>query len=106
MHNDPRGRERLRGTRFRTPARSGWPTTDRLKEMLPVGGRNGIPMVAVAAAAGIVATTVRGIEPVLSSHAVQPLHSRPTQALSCPLPRTPFWLGAVAKFPAWLKACA
>ena len=92
MRNYPRGQERLRGTRCRTPARSGWPTTDRLKEMLPVGGRNGIPMVAVAAAAIIVATTVRGTEPLLSAHGFQPLHSRPIQALSRPLPRIPFWL--------------
>ena len=91
MRNDPRGQERLRGTRFRNTARRGCPTTDLLRG-LPVGRRNGISLVAVAAAAIVVTPTVRGDETLLCYDGLQPLHSRPIQALSRPLPRILCWL--------------
>ena len=91
MRNGPRGVPRLRGVRFRSPARGGFPTTC-VKEFLGMRGCNGMPMMAVAAAAIIVTPPVRGIESLPCYDGLQPLHSRPIQALSRPLPRIPFWL--------------
>ena len=91
MRNCPRGVERRRAVRFRTPARGGW-TTTCVKEIRGVGGGNGMPMMAVTAAAILVTTTLRGDESLLCYDGLQPLHSRPIQALSRPLPRIPFWL--------------
>ena len=52
-----------------------------------------------------------GGKPLLSSHGFQPLHSRPIQALSRPLPRIPFGFEPLPTFrhgvklaPRWRKA--
>ena len=100
MRNDPRGQERLRGIRFRNTARSGWPTTDRLKEMLPVGGRNGIPLVAVAAAAiiGLSAFAFSpnpGFEPSVAAHSLLALSS--CQCFRRGLKLAPTWLQAFGR---------
>ena len=92
MRNGPRGVQRLRGVRFRTPARCGWPITSA-KQIIGMGGGNGMAMVAVAAATiSVITTTVPGDESLLCYDGLQPLHSRPIQALIRPLPRIPFWL--------------
>ena len=57
-----------------------------------MGGGNGTNMVGLAAAAIIVTFTRRGDQSLLCCDGLQPLHSRPIQALSRPLPRIPFWL--------------
>ena len=91
MRNCPRGVEGRRAVRTRPPARSGWPTTC-VTRILGMGGGNGTNMVGLAAAAIIVTFTRRGDQSLLCCDGLQPLHSRPIQALSRPLPRIPFWL--------------
>ena len=89
VHAGARALQRLRSF---SESRTRWISNHLHKQILGMRGCNGMPMMAVAAAAIVVTTTFRGDESLLCYDGLQPLHARPIQVLSRPLPRIPFWL--------------